>query len=84
MLLNYMYCEETSVVHEKSLVEFCYYKSIEYKPFHHIQQQNSQMLVFLPKAACSSPARTTKKTKWKVKIVISDRISNHFLSRNCN
>ena len=63
MLLNYMHCEEASVVHEKSLVEFCYYKSIEYKPFHRIQQQSSQMLVFLPKAACSSPVRTAKKTK---------------------
>lgn len=36
-------------------------------PFHRIQQQNSQMPVFLPKAACSSPVRTTKKDKMESK-----------------
>ena len=66
MLLNYMYCEEASV-HRKSLVEFYYYKSIENRPFHHIQQQNSQMLEFLPKDVCSSPIRTAKKDKMESK-----------------
>lgn len=60
MLLNYMYSKEASV-HGKRLVEFCHYKSIEHRPFHRIQQQNSQKLVFLPKAACSSPVKTIKK-----------------------
>jgi len=52
--------------------------SLDHTPFHRIQQQNSQMPVFLPKDAYSSPVGTTKKTKWKVKRVISGRISSHF------
>jgi len=47
---------------------FCYrakytYVVNKHRPFHRIQQQNSQMLVFLPKAACSSPVTTRKKIK---------------------
>lgn len=58
---------------------FCYrakytYTLNKHRPFHRIQQQNSQMLVFLPKAACSSLVMTAKKIKWKIKIVLSDTI----------